>query len=303
MKSKIASGVWLVFFGIIALLHNFNIIDFNFWAILTYWPLLIISIGLNLIFQNRENGSKILLAANILLCLFLTYQGLTSKERLFDWRFQNTAMNKEQLAHTSSDVKVDYKSVDRAELEFNLGAAKVNIGELATPYMLTAKGTNAHAGIKVESSYRDDKAIIELNTYSRDTISNKSGNIDVSLHPEPNWDLTFNMGAASFTADLTAHKIHNLEVNAGAADLRLKLGLPTIDKTHVEINAAASSTTIQIPRDAACQVETSILFSSKKLKEFIKKDNVYQTENFDQASKKYYIKINGAANSLNINRY
>ena len=303
MKSKIASGVWLVFFGTIALLHNFNIIDFNFWAILTYWPLLIISIGLNLIFQNRVNGSKILLAANILLCLFLTYQGLTSKERLFDWTFQNTAMNKEQLDHTSSDVKVDYQPVERAELEFNLGAAKVNIRELATPYILTAKGTNPYAGIKVESSYRDDKAVIELNTYSRDSVSNKSGNIEVSLHPEPTWDLTFNMGAASFYADLTTHKIHKMEVNAGAADLRLKLGIPTSDKTDIEINAAASSTTIQIPHDAACQVETSILFSSKKLKDFIKKDNVYQTENFDQASKKYYIKVNGAANSLNINRY
>lgn len=303
MKSKVSSGVWLIFIGIIALLHNFDVIDFNFWAVLKYWPLLIISIGVNLIFQNRPNGGSILFFVNILLCIFLTYVGISSKERLFNWEFSNSKKAVERIDQTVSEVKVDYQDLEKAKLEFNLGAASVKLNNKTDGQLLLANSSSGHAGLKIESSIHDKVADLTLSSLGKDTISRKNDHIYVGLHEQPVWEFNFNMGAAAFDADLSSFKINNMEVNAGAADVRLKLGMPHEAITKIEINAAASSTKIDIPKEAACKVETTSFLSANKLKGFIKTDNDHRTENFEAADKKYIITVNGAANSLKINRY
>lgn len=306
MKSKVSSGVWLIFLGIIALLHNFNIIDFNFWAIIKYWPLLIISIGINLIFQNRPHGASILLMANVALCLFLTYQGLTSQDQIFSWNtsIKNNANKIENFENAETEVKVDYQPVEHASLEFNLGAASVKLNhQTDQEHLLYANSSKGQAGLKLESSIHNNKAELELNSIGKDTVTKKNEHIFITLHEQPIWDFSFNTGASAFDADLSTFKIEKMEVNAGAADVKLKLGMPYSDITKIEINAAASSTKIDIPKEAACRVETTTIFSANKLKGFIKKDNAYVTENYEQAEKKYNIEVSGAANSLKINRY
>ena len=311
MKSKVSSGVWLIFIGTIALLHNFHVIDFNFWAVLKYWPILIISVGINLIFQNKSNGGSILFLANVILCLFLTYQGLTSNERLFNWEFSNNnnweLPNKKKASkNTANDLNnmnVPYQNVDKAKLELNLGAASVHVNHAENDFLVFASSSSGIAGLKIESAIKDKTAELTLNTLGKDSTTRKNDHIQISLHNKPVWDYTFNMGAAAFDADLSAYKIDQMEINAGAADVRLKLGMPYQAITAIEINAAASSTRIDIPKEAACKVETTSFLSANKLKDFIKTDNDHRTENYDRADKKYHIIVNGAANSLKINRY
>src|SRR5690606_24495956 len=86
MENKITSGIWFVFIGVVLLLHNLDIIHFNFWATIKYWPLLIIIMGVNLIAQNKLYGNYIKIGCNVLFLGWIFYVGMTASET--DWTEQ-----------------------------------------------------------------------------------------------------------------------------------------------------------------------------------------------------------------------
>ena len=298
MKSKISTGVWLIFFGVIALLDNFDILDFNFYSIIKYWPLLIVSIGINLIFQYKNYGTAIIIAVNLVLCVFLAYVGYTSHDK-FNWMgkiIQHTQIT--DTINTSETVHVPFtEEYDDPHLEFNIGASTVKI-DGNTKQMLEAKSQNNKLTFDLETSDND----IQLNAIIKDKNA-KDHVVFLALNKQPTWDLTFNIGAARFEADFTSHKFAKLEINSGAAAVVFKLGQPANEETEIEINTAASSCKIALPKDVACAIEMTTIFSSNKLEGFTKKDGIWQTSNYDTAAKKYIINLNGAANSLKIDRY
>ncbi|MBL1408112.1 LiaI-LiaF-like domain-containing protein [Sphingobacterium faecale] len=302
MKGKVSTGIWFIFFGIIALLHNFDVINFNFWALIPYWPLLIIAIGANLIFQNRPHGIFILSVINICLCIFLGYKGMTSTER-FNFGNHVTYRTAEDTLGTAPVVEAAFlPGTERATLEFNVGASTISIDSTAPRQLLKAYTKNGNVGLKLEHNGDSLHPRLELHSAIKQQ-NNQQNNIQLALHRSPLWDLTINMGAASFIGDFTKHSIEKIEINAGAASLKLTFDMPHVAESNIEINTAASSCEINIPKDAACRLEMESILTSKKFEGFHKKDDVQQTDNYDTAEKKYIIKITGAANSLKINRY
>ena len=299
MKSKIATGIWLIFFGIIALLHNFNVIAFNFYAIIKYWPLLIISIGINLIFQYKNYGTVMIIALNVAICAFLAYTGYTSTDK-FSVLDKIVVVNNTQIdtKNTSTVAHVPFSAdITNPEFTFNIGAAAVQIDSMTTE-LIEAKSSSKNLNFNLESNSNQ----IELNAVVNNK-SSKSQIVNLALNTKPIWDLIFNVGASKFQADLMHHRISSMELNAGAATINLKLGEPAQEEAKLEINTAASNCIISIPKDAACAVEMATILSSNKLTGFTKKDDLWQTENYETATKKYIIEINGAANSLKIDRY
>ncbi|MFZ4863123.1 LiaF transmembrane domain-containing protein [Sphingobacterium sp. Mn56C] len=302
MKSKIATGIWFISFGIIALLHNFDVIDFNFSVLLTYWPLLIISMGVNFIFQNRKNGLYITGVINIVLCLFIIIKGLTTEDR---FNFKNVIQMRiaEDTTNAASFVNKPYSSpIKEASLTINMGGTAFVLDSVATDQLLEGHSYSPGLGLKLESKGDSISPQLELSGITKNNNDKKS-KVLLSLNRNPLWALTMNMGAISFNGDLSKHKFNKLEINAGAASINLKLGMPQAALSTIEINSAASSCVIAIPKDAACQIETDMILSSKNLEGFNKKDKIQQTANYHTASQKYLIKIDGAANSFKINRY
>lgn len=298
MKSKISTGIWLIFFGIIALLDNFNVIDFNFYAILKYWPLLIVSIGINLIFQYKNYGTAIIVAVNLALCIFLAVVGYTSQEN-FNWKGK-LIYNGKGLDSSNAEKTVHIPLADSPEepkFTFNIGASTVMIDK-NTEHLLEASSGHINLGFSLTKKNDD----IELDAIISDK-SSKDHLVKLALNTAPIWNLTFNIGAARFEADLKEHKFSSLEINSGAAAVGLVLGAPAAENTDIEINTAASSCKISIPKDAACAIEMTTILSSNKLSGFTKKDGMWQTDNYETASKRYIINLNGAANSLKIDRY
>jgi len=303
MRGKISTGIWFIFFGLIALLHNFNIINFNFWAILPYWPLLIIAVGAKLIFQNNKNGLYIIPAINIILCLFLGYIGLTSNEKfnLMDKIMVNSNPKDTIGASMTVHASPYLGHTETATLVLNTGALALRLDSIPSEELVVASTDNNNIGLKLLESGDNESPNFELNTVIKKEGKNNS--VTLALNENPIWDIYINMGAATFNADLSRHKFSNMEINAGAASMNLTFGMPSVENSTVEVNTGASSFVINIPKEAACQVEISSFLSSKKLNGFDKNGNYYQTPDFENAEKKYTIHIEGAANSLKINRY
>jgi hypothetical protein len=103
--------------------------------------------------------------------------------------------------------------------------------------------------------------------------------------------------------DLTDFVIRKVNIDGGASSIDLRLGKRS-DMVEVDIESGASSITIDIPDEFACEVRTSTVLSSKSLDGFNKVGSGnYITENFSSEARNILINIDAAVSSLTINRY
>ncbi len=305
MNNKIATGIWLVFAGLVFLLHNMKVIDFNFYGIINLWPLILVSIGISLLLQGRTYSKYIVIASNIILCGIIFYKGITSKDTFYD-RLGNIEVN------TGDDIEGPFTQVvsqdlsedtETAKLTINGGAAKYNFSAgKDSSLILDAKTAQATASLNLQSK-GEKNVSMELTSKMKNNKYNNSL-IEVALNSKPVWNLEFNVGAAAITGDFKHMRIGKLEVNSGASSLNLHLPKPSDGVCDIEVNTAASKVILYLPKGAACQVETDALFSNNKYEDVdVVKDDVRKSKNFDQETNKYDIKVRGAANSLSILRY
>ena len=305
MNNKIATGIWLVFAGLVFLLHNMKVIDFNFYGIINLWPLILVSIGISLLLQGRTYSKYIVIASNIILCGIIFYKGITSKDTFYD-RLGNIEVN------TADDIEGPFTQVvsqnlsedtETAKLTINGGAAKYNFSAgKDSSLILDAKTAQATASLNLQSK-GEKNVSMELTSKMKNNKYNNSL-IEVALNTKPLWDLEFNVGAAAITGDFKQMRIGKLEVNSGASSLNLYLPKPSDGVCDIEVNTAASKVILYLPKGAACQVETDALFSNNKYEDVdVVIDDVRKSKNFDQETNKYDIKVAGAANSLSILRY
>src|SRR5690606_38962199 len=155
MENKITSGIWLVFIGLVLLLHNLEIIDFNFWATIKYWPLLIILVGINLIAQNKTYGSYIKIGCNVLFLGWILYVGVSAPttswtEHLFNNK--NIRINNiDDSEPMSNEVHTAFDTtVKESILEFNGGAGKFEMRAQESAHLISAKAKTNDMGMNMK---------------------------------------------------------------------------------------------------------------------------------------------------------
>jgi len=309
MKSNtIVSGIWLIFIGLIVLLHNFDIIDFNFWAVTKLIPLLIIALGINLIVQNKSYGTYIIVGVNVIICAIFLIKGITtpinnnsSRDLFSKTKRINSSKGSSNLVE---NAKVAYENDKQARLILNGGGGNYKLENKNTNNLFEALSSNA-MNLELKTTETESKGrLLEINSSGTNQRSNKKNEFLFTLHQIPIWDLEFNIGAADFVCDLSPYKLQNVEINSGALSMNMTLGMPQNGITKIEIATAASSIKLNIPKDAACSFTQESILSSKSIAGFDVKDgDTHKTSNFDQAENKYVIDVTGAANSFTLARY
>ena len=53
--------------------------------------------------------------------------------------------------------------------------------------------------------------------------NNYKNSVEMSLNSKPEWELNFDVGAASLDLDLTQYKISKVDIDMGAAALNIKI--------------------------------------------------------------------------------
>lgn len=303
MSNKIATGIWLLFLGSVFLLHNLHIIDFNFVGALKLWPLILVSIGIGFLFQNRSYGPWIIAGSNIILCSIIFYQGNTSDDTFFSGATIMDDSEDSTFIPANTVGLLHELDGDRVKLKFNGGAAKFIMNSKLNPDSLFRASTNSPSSSLTLKSEGEGNTDLTLNTKVK---SSKSGNnsIYVDLNADPIWDLEYNVGAASIRGDFKNLKLGSLTVNSGASSMEVYLPTPMAGNTPIEISTAASNIKLYIPKGSACRVETDAILSNNRFDDIPETSGDYrQTNGFAQASNRYDIKVEGAANSLSILRY
>ena len=301
-----------MFAGIVILLDNFGVIDFNWGAIWRLWPLLLIIWGAELVFSNRKNPAGPWIVGGITLAtlIFAGYYGSTHVSDDSRW-VRNFRWNREG-GHGHSEFKTDRfsepysDSISRAELNIQGGATTYRLSN-STSNLFEAEIKHQYAKYSLTRTSRDSVEVLSLkvpdSTNIRGPHNFSLNKVEMQLNVKPLWDINLQMGAGKADLDLSAFKIANLNIEGGASSFEIKLGELQAN-SNVTVEAGVSKVRISVPASVGCIIKVDSGLSSNKFDGFNKRDDgTYITNNYNSSGKKISVNLEGGVSDFEVHRY
>lgn len=303
--SHIFWGLLFLGLGLLTLINNFTSISMDWSTIWKLWPLTIVLIGLSILVKHQYGKGVIAGLAAIVLTLAI-FASFKTASNLVNNDFDITFGNDADYEYTSTEFTEQYDTVLQfATLNFDAGAGTFNISR-TTENLVDAKAEGVKHNFKLTRFDSDSSTTIDLAMRQKSVFrfgKSYKNNIDIALNANPVWDMNFDVGAASMDFDLTEIKTRKIDVDMGAASIRIKLG-NLYPETKLKIDAGASSMNIFVPKESGCKIVTDGALSSKHFNDFEKIDSDnYRTDNFNEAANKVYIEIDCGVSSISVERY
>jgi hypothetical protein len=303
--SHIFWGVFFISIGGLVLLGNLTTLNFTWHSAWKFWPMVLVLIGVSILVKNKFGKGIVAGLAALVLALTL-YASVSATTNLFHNNINFVFDDDYNSVYDTTNYIEDFSdSIKTATINFKGGAGEF---KLITP---TDKLAKFHAE-GYEENYivnrNDNGAHSEIdfnmkNTKIRLGKNNYRNNVEISLNSKPEWELNFDVGAASLDLDLTPYKVSKVDVDMGAAALKIKFGDLT-DLTRFKLNAGASDIDILIPDSTGCEINSDVALSSKNYEGFKKvSKHYYRTENFDTSKKRIYLEIDGGVSSIDVRKY
>ncbi|MCK9617593.1 MAG: cell wall-active antibiotics response protein [Lentimicrobiaceae bacterium] len=306
---KIFWGLLLIIIGLLFIFRNLGWLDFNWWAIFSLWPVLLILWGISLI-PVKEYIKLLLAIATLIISVVFLYNYDSSHHFQFrvnhNFRGDDFEEGDNVYKYSDQDFSQPFDSLTKnASLQFEAAAGNFTIDSVTdklvefqkkgnvTNYQFTTEDTDSGKIIKFKM---DD---VKLQTGRR----HHTNKVELKLNPNPTWDFNFEIGAAEINFDLSSYKTRKVSIDCGASDIDLTLGNKH-PETNVNIDAGASSIKIRVPKTSAYKVISDSFMASKSFEDAKKvSDGIYQTKDFRTNTQKIIINLNVGVSSLEVERY
>jgi hypothetical protein len=292
-------GTFFLTLGSLFLLVKYNTIDINWHFTWDLWPVLLILWGLTVILKNTVAKPVMGVLFGVFLGVFI-YGAVFNIFDVFDYSDDHFDEYESKTFYEDFSEDTEY-----ANLELSAGVGSFTIRDRTSKLI---KGT-ARGNIGSYSLYtknRDETAYLEVDfgknsvTIFGAEIKNK---LDISLNDTPIWDIDLNLGAAKADFDLSKFKVSKISLETGASKTRILIG-DKLDRVNVDVKMGAASLEFQIPQDFECKLTGDMVFITKEIPGFIKRDSgYYTTPDYESAEKKIMINVDGGVASLSITRY
>jgi len=303
--SNIFWGVFFVAIGGLVLLGNLTDLNFTWNSAWKFWPMVLVLIGVSILVKNQIGKGIVAGLAALVLALTL-YASISATTNLIDDDFE-IHFDDEVAVFDTTNFSQDYSdSIKTATLNFSGGAGGFKM-LTPTDKLLDFRTEGVKDNFKLNRNDLDSHTEINFEMKSNHSIklgkNNYKNSVMLSLNSNPEWDLNFDVGAASLDLDLTQYKVSKLDIDMGAAALNVKLG-NLADVTRFKIDAGASDIDILIPDSVGCEIKSDAALSSRNYEGFnkISKD-LYRSEDFDKFTKKIYIDIDCGVSSIDVKKY
>lgn len=303
--SHIFWGVFFVSIGGLLLLGNYTDLDFSWNSAWKFWPMVLVLIGVSILVKNQIGKNIVGGLAGIILALTL-YASVSATTNIFRNDLHFVFDGDENGVYDTTYFHQEYNdSIKTASLNFNGGAGEFRL--LAPTEKLVEINTVGYEGnykLKRDDEGTRSNIYFDMkNTKVKFGNHNYQNNVEMSLNSKPDWEINFDVGAASVDLDLTPYKVSKIDIDMGAAALMIKLG-DLADITRFKIDAGASDIDILIPDSVGCEIKSDAALSSKNYEGFTKiSKDLYRTANFSTSTKKIYIDIDCGVSSIDVRKY
>ncbi len=322
-NDKLVPGIILVTIGAIFLLHNFGYLHFHWRNLINLWPIFLVIGGVNLLLaHNRSSWATILKISVVVGGFALILFGNFDNTRW--WSHARWSVNTDSNDDNSDDddanngkiVKGTSTGTFTQPYNASIKAARLNVSGGANTFRLNdttndlfkADTKQFHGryellGHKEDSIYVMDFSM-KNNKGNWNWGNNNENNIaDLALNTKPEWEVNVEAGATDLNFDLSKYKLRELKLSGGAGQFVVKVGQP-LERTNINVSTGASDVTIEVPANAACEIQSDTGLSSNTFDGFTKNgDGHYETANFAAAKNKIYIHISGGISDFKVHKY
>jgi hypothetical protein len=146
---------------------------------------------------------------------------------------------------------------------------------------------------------RPTEGRIDIDNAALDNIDNR---VTLHLNAAPAWTVSIALGAGTGDFDFSAYAVPNLTLNAGVADVDLKLG-DKAPQASVSIDAGVASVVVRVPKAVGCRLVSKGALTDNQLDDFVKDGNAFLSPGYANTAKKIDITCNGGLSRFKIVRY
>jgi hypothetical protein len=304
---RIRNGAILISAGVVLLLNTMDYLSWSVWfRILSLWPVILVAIGIELLFKKTH------LSFLTLISPLLFFAAILGPAFVFD-SYLGVIGKTSQTYHFSEDL-------DSALTEASL-AVRLNTGDLVvssgTDKLITAELDyfDREPLVSHNASGMDSSAVLKIRDRERRGLewNFRKGrfrgawdrkNWEIRLTDRIPIDLTVYVKTGDADLDLSGLKLRILDLETRTSDAKVRIG-NLVDEVSARIESRASKLSISLPKDMALRIENHSNLSSASFSWFTLKetDDGYETPDFDQASRKLTLYLEGSLTRLKISRH
>jgi hypothetical protein len=285
----LAGAVLLIGLGSLFLLSNFGLLIWNVWDILwRFWPLLIVSAGLDLIFSGRGWWVS-MLSGLLILAVFAGAVWIAGFEPM-----------RGQLLR---DVDIRYELSDdirHAEISLSPAIGNVYLGESSNSNELIAGKISAEESGQIwkEFSIQNDVAVFNLESRSVwVTLGSSQWRWDLNLTREIPLKIHLDMAAGGVNLLLQDIILRELELSQGVGEINLSI--PDQGNPDVDIRQAIGQIIVEIPKGVDVRIEVDKALSNLSLPtDFKRIGDSYLSSGNDPTERSVSLQINQAIGNI-----
>lgn len=316
---RVIWGVLLLFIGGVLLLDNFDIINFYWRNVWSFWPVFLIILGVNILFNknNSQTGNIISLGILVVTLSFLFVKGQERPSSRFWWgdgKRNHVEMNidddDDDKGFTNDTFLTPLSAGDSTRkniLNISGGGTSFDL-KGTTDSLFVAKVRKKNSNFSLTKETIDSVNTLTFKLQDKNKRNswnfNDGGNdVDIRLNASPVWEMNLKLGAGQIDFDLEKYKVRTLNFDGGAAEVDIKLG-SLLPITDVNVKTGVADVKIRVPKDSGCRIKTKTGLSTKDFTGFTKiSEGLYESPNYQSSSKKVFINLDGGLSSFEVDRY
>jgi N-terminal domain of toast_rack, DUF2154/Domain of unknown function (DUF5668) len=305
-KTSLVMPILLITIGALFLFRSWHPEFEPFQLLKTYWPLILILVGLGKIWdssRNRANGASSsgvalgstfgVLAFVFVVVILVSHYGRVRHHNDPEGSFAN-----------STHQTVDLQGAKTVSAGLHMGAGQLNISG-GSGHLLNA---DFHFDRKwddptVDYHVSDGKGILEVNQDSNHTNFGPSDNTwDLNFTDDLPIDLRVDMGAGQGNLKLHGMDVTNLELHMGAGQVVLDLTGPRKSDVNVSIKGGVGQVTVRLPKDVGVTAHAAGGIGTVRASGFHENGNEYSNDAMGKSKHSIRLDIQGGIGEIELNQ-
>jgi hypothetical protein len=313
LANRIVEGLTLVAIGLIFLGSTLGYLPWSvtttFLAMISLWPVLLVTVGLDIV--GRAVGTPWLrLLSSVIMLGAVVYGGLVLPAT-------ETTLSFFSIPGVSSgesnpfDFYAPRNGARRATLNVKGAIGEITMSEASGPALIRMSGYTPFGNPELNVSRSPGRANVVASMGANQVAMPVTGRatLDLQLSPLVTWDVLFETGASTLKADLQQIPLSAFVLKTGASDSRITLGgIPAGEgEVPVRVESGAAAVTLLIPDGVEARVEAQTGLASVTVPSDF--DRVggngknYESPKYSSARRRYLIRVQTGVGAVNVKRY
>lgn len=292
-RTGLVGPVVLIGLGVLLLLNNIGMVGWGVWgALLRFWPVLLIAVGLDILIGRRSVWISALIALGALLALAALVNS---------WGGWSGAIT--TLTDTAISQSLD--GATRASVEIAPGVGVVRISAMDEPDGLMRGTVQTYSNERLDRTFtiHDGTGFFTLRSNQvapwEPTTSYGERRWDLRLNPAIPTRLTISSGVGKTDADLSGLNLMGLTINTGVGEMAVTL--PATGRFEAQISGGVGDTVVQIPAGLAARITINGgLGQTRVIGRYDRDGDTYTAPGYATAAHRVDLTIDGGVGSVTV---